>query len=516
MISSSLYLAALFSGLLLCSSRPCAAGGGKTPFLENHAITIEIVEPAITELKGRPRAYVPAVAHINSETFTNVALRLKGKSSFRPIDGKPGFTIKLDKWASGQNWNGLTKIHLNNCVNDQSHLREYLAAQVYQRAGVPAARVTHVRVRLNGRDLGLYALVEGMNEPFLKQHFRDSSGNLYEGAAHDIDSTLEQNSGSVTDQKDLAELAAATRLPRAADRWKRLNELLDVESFIKFVAAQTLTAQGDGYMGNKNNYRIYHNPVSGKMVFMPHGLDGAFDSSDGSIMPFLRQLVVTALMQTPEGRFEYRRALDETATKAFHLPTITNQLNTRLSLLLSSTTNVTERTNLQARADELRDLIVRRHNQVRKQLADPPLQETRLEFGKDLLITNWYPRFIKNGELKDLADSATSSLYARCTGAYCRLYWGSRILLGRGKYEFLASVKTANMLTNQAIRSGAFILASPGTGKTELIGNAPATLLTTTFDVPDGGSEIELLCQLQAVVGEAWFDRSSLRVRRKD
>ena len=36
-------------------------------------------------------------------------------------------------------------------------------------------------VKLNQRNLGLYVLLEGWDKRFLKQHFKDARGNLYDG-----------------------------------------------------------------------------------------------------------------------------------------------------------------------------------------------------------------------------------------------------------------------------------------------------------------------------------------------
>jgi hypothetical protein len=66
----------------------------------------------------------------------------------------------------------LDKIHLNNSVQDRSYLTEILCGDLFLAAGVPAARGTHARVFLNGRDLGLYGLKEGFDQSFLRRHFR--------------------------------------------------------------------------------------------------------------------------------------------------------------------------------------------------------------------------------------------------------------------------------------------------------------------------------------------------------
>src|SRR6185295_1406666 len=108
---------------------------------------------------------------------------------------KASFAVKFDEFVQDQEYFGLTKLMFNNAVQDPTYLVEWLATGLFREAGQPAARVTHARVRLNGRDLGLYVVIEAMNKRFLKQHFPSAKGNLYEAYLQDIDLRLEQDGG---------------------------------------------------------------------------------------------------------------------------------------------------------------------------------------------------------------------------------------------------------------------------------------------------------------------------------
>jgi len=98
--------------------------------------------------------------------YTNVAVHLKGSYTFQPIDGKPSLTLNFDKFAPGQRFHDLTKIHLNNSMQDPSGLCEQLARELLADAGVPSPRATPALMNLNGRDLGMCVLVEGANKQF--------------------------------------------------------------------------------------------------------------------------------------------------------------------------------------------------------------------------------------------------------------------------------------------------------------------------------------------------------------
>ncbi len=93
---------------------------------------------------------------------------------------------------------------------------------------------------------------------------------------------------------------------RLAKRLARLQPLLDLDRFISFVAVEDLTWHADGYSMRKNNYRLYHDPTTGLMVFIPHGMDQMFGDPNGPLMADWNGLVARAVLQIPEGQRRYR------------------------------------------------------------------------------------------------------------------------------------------------------------------------------------------------------------------
>ncbi len=103
-------------------------------------------------------------------------------------------------------------------MQDDSYLHEGLCSELFTAAGLVAPRVTHARVLLNGRDLGLYVLKEGVDKRFLARHFPKAKGNLYDGGfCQDVDEELQKDEGKGVD--DRSDLRGARRgLPRARPR----------------------------------------------------------------------------------------------------------------------------------------------------------------------------------------------------------------------------------------------------------------------------------------------------------
>ncbi len=296
-------------------------------------LRIDLPDASLALLKQSSRDYVRATISDGELVLRNVGVRLKGHSTFQPLEKKPALALKFNEFVSGQEFHGLTKVALNNSAQDASYVRELLAAQLYRDAGIPACRVTHVRVQLNGRDLGFYILAEGINKNFLKREFGSAAGNLYEGETKDVDQKLEQENGDDQSQKDLKSLVNAARAP-ASERLAQLRRILDVDQFTSFLAMEMITSGINGYTFMRNNYRIYHHPKTDKLIFLPHGLDATFGSA--GLKPPLNSLVVKSLWELPEFQNQYYGRVGDLATKLWRVDALTNRVSVAVERLLTA------------------------------------------------------------------------------------------------------------------------------------------------------------------------------------
>jgi len=142
-------------------------------------LVIEIKGTNLANLQRNDRVSVRATVRDGNTVYEDVGIHVKGAAgSRRSLNENPALTLNFDKFQEHQKFHGLDKIHLNNSVQDGSLMTELLCGYLFRAAGVPAARTTHARVRLNGRDLGLYVIKEGFNKSFLRQYFKNVNGNL--------------------------------------------------------------------------------------------------------------------------------------------------------------------------------------------------------------------------------------------------------------------------------------------------------------------------------------------------
>ena len=337
-------------------------------------VRLELPDDAIEKLRASPRKYVIGTVVEGARRYTNVSIHLKGgPGSFRPLEDRPAFTVNFDRQAPGQTFHGLKKLHLNNSVQDSSYLSEKLCREMFEAAGVPAPRAGHAVVALNDRRLGLYVLVEGVNKQFLKRYFPQTGGNVYDGhSQQDVNQRMRTNSGDAPkDQSRLADLASAARTSDLAARRLALEKTLDVERFLSFMAVEVIIAHWDGYSIHRNNFRVFHDLSTGRMVFLPQGLDQTFQKKEIGAMPEMAGLVAKAVLEVPEFRERFRVRESQLLTNTFQtdpwvkrLREVAAQVRRELEVSDPSTA-----TNYISRAASFRRRIEQRFDDLRTELA---------------------------------------------------------------------------------------------------------------------------------------------------
>ena len=481
---------------------------------------LEISADSLDTLRKEPRTYVRATVRAGSNVLHHVALRLKGRTgSFRGLDDKPSFTLDLDRFVPERRLRGLSKIHLNNSVEDPSYLHEKLGAELFRTAGIPAPRVSHVLVEMNGRRLGLYVLKEGFAEEFLAQHFDRTDGNLYEpepGLGSDVTGAMRRSSGAgVADGSDLRRLASAAAQTNLSVRWSQLAEVLDTDRFLTFIAMEVLVGHRDGYCLAKNNYRLYHDPAADRFVFLPSGMDQLVGRAQFSLQPRMAGFVAKSVLETSEGRSLYRERLAFLFTNAFKVALRTNQVR-RWSAALAPSLSNTEARALLREAEDLCERIERRASEVALQLALP--EPSRLPFTNGIAhLGGWRAANPPDGgKLDRVSIEGRPSLYIQA-GPKTSASWRTKVWLEPGRYRFEARARAADVKALTFGRTSGVFLSVPGhngKGAPPLAGDHDWTLLRVEFELAKEEPEVELLCNLRAQAGEAWFDLESLRLVR--
>jgi spore coat protein H len=484
-------------------------------------LQLTIPEENIAALRSRPRDSVRAQLR-EGDTTWRIGIHLKGAvGSFRSIDGKPAFTINLDKAGETNRFHGLRKFHLNNSVEDPTYMHELLGSELFIAAKVPASRVSHAIVEMNGKRLGMYVLKEAFTEEMLGRFFRHPKGNFYDITrdGHDVDEKMDKAFGhGPNDRSDLEAVAAFVHEPDLQQRWQGLQRTLDVDRFLSFMALEFLLVHRDGYCLARNNFRIYQDIEANRLVFVPHGMDQLLGNPRALLEPRMNGAVARALMEIPEARRAYRARYGLLRTNLLDAAAMNRRIDATLPVL-SAALRSDEARALEQHVAELRARIAARFAEIDKQLAQPPLELLRFT-NNPIALTGWRAVDLpEGGALTELRDGPRTVLTIRA-GPVTSASWRTRVLLPPGRYRFEGA------LTGSGIKPLAFgknhgatlrvIGVSPGGRSKPVLPGRSWVNTAVEFATSEPEHEVELVCELRASAGEARFDLGSLVLRRLD
>ena len=120
---------------------------------------------------------------IDGEAFKNVGIRGKGNTSLSTVSSmdsdRYSFKIEFDQYDSTKSYYGLDKLSLNNLIQDNTMMKDYLVYQMMNEFGVAAPLCSYVYITVNGEGWGLYLAVEAVEESFLQRNYGNDYGDLY-------------------------------------------------------------------------------------------------------------------------------------------------------------------------------------------------------------------------------------------------------------------------------------------------------------------------------------------------
>lgn len=151
-----------------------------------HTLNIEVDEGDWNEMLENAMAeeYISCNVTIDGETLYNVGIRPKGNTSLSSVasmdSDRYSFKIEFDHYDSSINYDGLDKISLNNIIQDNTYMKDYLSYTMMREMGVAAAPLcSYVYISVNGEEWGLYLGVEAVEESFAQRNYGNDYGKIY-------------------------------------------------------------------------------------------------------------------------------------------------------------------------------------------------------------------------------------------------------------------------------------------------------------------------------------------------
>ena len=219
-----------------------------------------------------PQTYYPIVFHDGTETVSNAAVRLRGKSSWvdtvmYDANPKMQFDISFDQVDANQKFHGISTLHLEVARDDWTFLNERLGNNWFREIGLVAPCANSATVTINGALYGLYVAEEGVTKSLLKEFYPgNANGDLFKGG------TELQSSSTTVNWAQLQALNAATDIATLAT-------LVDLPNTLREWAAEAVVEDADGYYGGSHNYYIYQAGSPGYVWLLDH-TDSAFEWAD--------------------------------------------------------------------------------------------------------------------------------------------------------------------------------------------------------------------------------------------
>ena len=273
---------------------PDAGSGGQAP-TESPFDPSRVIE---VRLELTPAVWADIIANARDETYhsgnivydgvrlDDVAIRVKGNSSLNAVAGTAShrFSFKVDtnRYVEGQALLGEKKLNFNNGFKDPSFMREHLAYGLFEAIGVPRSRTSFVDLYVAGEHLGLYTMVEQVDGNYLDEHFADGGGDLYK--PENPAGSLQYRGTSITNyqgaelkrNEDTSDHRAFLAFVQALQSGTReeLDAVFDVDTFLKYLAVNTVIVNLDSYVGTGHNYYIYEQ--GGRFTVIPWDLNEAF------------------------------------------------------------------------------------------------------------------------------------------------------------------------------------------------------------------------------------------------
>ncbi|MDA7745871.1 CotH kinase family protein [Psychromonas sp.] len=238
--------------------------------------------------------FVPGDIYYNGIQWYKVGLRFKGNSSLKSSweQGilKLSFKLDFDEYEDdypqikNQRFYGFKKLSLKNNYEDQSLIREKVAADVFASAGLAVSHTAFYELYVDHGEgpiyFGLYTLVEEVDDTVIDEQFSSDQGNLYkpegDGASFSYGSFSEtyfekKTNEDDADWSDIETLFTALHADQVDPAlWREnLDAIFDTDVFLKYLAVNGLIQNWDTYGRMTHNFYLYNDPSTGKLTWIP-------------------------------------------------------------------------------------------------------------------------------------------------------------------------------------------------------------------------------------------------------
>ncbi|MBP8292467.1 MAG: CotH kinase family protein [Caldilineaceae bacterium] len=254
--------------------------------------------PALKEqmVFNRSPMWVPATITFQGQEWPHVGVRHKGATSLSMPwlvgDMRLPFKFDFDQFEDdfpeikNQRFFGFKQISLANNHEDPAAMRDALVYELLGEAGLPSLRTAPYAIMLDYGEgpvrLGLYTMVEVVDDTGVPSYFGSDDGNIYEGegwgaslASQDShlieDSFQKKNNEKEEDWSDiwaLYEVLNAEQRTSDPEAWRAdLEAVFDVDGFLEWLGIAAVVGHVDTYGAAYHHFHLFNDPATGKLTW---------------------------------------------------------------------------------------------------------------------------------------------------------------------------------------------------------------------------------------------------------
>lgn len=289
-------------------------------FDQDKLLTFELKIPqsALATLDQDPAAeeYVEGSLIFEGDTISPVGVRYKGSvgafvgclsgiNFFEPSGSKTctklSMKVKINWEGREEKFFKLKKLQFHSMNNDPSQMRERLGYYLFGAMGVPTPRAVHARLVINDLYVGLFALIEQIDNRFIKENFDDDKGNLYkeiwplnmEGVPYTEDeykASLRTNEDDNPNVDIIRDFGQNIKDANTSQAKIRVEQTMNIDNVIAYAVVDRTIKHDDGpfhwycFGGDcsNHNYFWYEEPTAKRLHLIPWDLDNAFENITGN------------------------------------------------------------------------------------------------------------------------------------------------------------------------------------------------------------------------------------------
>jgi len=257
--------------------------------------------------------WVASDIEFEGDVWTDVGIRFKGNSSLMGTwsSGSLEMPFKLDfdefedeyPAIDNQRFYGFKQLSLSNNYNDNTFMRDAVVSDIYEEVGIASAETAFYELIIDYGEgpvsFGLYTMIEVIDDTVVERVFSDDDGNIYEadgtavslaeGTFDGISTSFEkENNEDEADWSDIESLYTILHSDiRQSDpaTWKtELEAIFDVDTFLQWLAINTVIENWDTYGAMTHNFYLYNNPETGLITWIPWDHNEALSEGKRSSM----------------------------------------------------------------------------------------------------------------------------------------------------------------------------------------------------------------------------------------